>query len=35
MSIAAQFIYKYGDVDSPYYFYKFMADLEEASKKSF
>lgn len=27
MGIATQFIYKYGDVDSPYYFYKFMEDL--------
>jgi len=35
MNIAAQFIYQYGDVDSPYYFYKFMAELEESSQKEF
>ena len=29
MGIATQFIYKYGDVDSPYYFYKFMEDLQK------
>jgi glutamate dehydrogenase len=27
MVVASQFIYTYGDVDSPYYFYKFMDDL--------
>lgn len=27
MGIATQFIYKYGDVESPYYFYKFMNEL--------
>ena len=32
MGIATEFIYKYGDVDSPYYFYKFMDELgREAS----
>jgi glutamate dehydrogenase len=35
MRIAAQFIYEYGDVDSPYYFYKFMEDLKNGSHKIF
>jgi len=32
MGIATQFIYKYGNVDSPYYFYKFMEDLGKLGK---
>jgi glutamate dehydrogenase len=34
MGIASKFIYQYGEVDSPYFFYKFMEEMQNYAEKS-
>ena len=33
MGIASKFIYQYGEVDSPYFFYKFMEEVQREANQ--